>query len=116
MGITKHVITLTVLCVFCLTTLAAPSMSRQNELRHMVKHDCGSCHGFTLQGGLGPTLRPQFIAPKGEEYLMRVIKHGIAGSAMPAWSPMLSDSDITYIVYCLLAFDTMLANKNGASK
>ena len=23
-------------------------------LEHLVKQDCGSCHGLTLKGGLGP--------------------------------------------------------------
>ena len=32
------------------------SNTRQAELSHMVKQDCGSCHGMTLKGGLGPAL------------------------------------------------------------
>jgi hypothetical protein len=31
---------------------------RQKELIHLVRQDCGSCHGMTLQGGLGPALLP----------------------------------------------------------
>ena len=30
---------------------AEPSPARQKELIHMVRQDCGSCHGLTLQGG-----------------------------------------------------------------
>ena len=26
---------------------------RQAELDHLLRHDCGSCHGLRLQGGLG---------------------------------------------------------------
>ena len=33
---------------------AEPADSRQAELTHLVKHDCGSCHGMTMKGGLGP--------------------------------------------------------------
>ena len=28
-------------------------------LKRLVHQDCGSCHGLTLKGGLGPDLRPQ---------------------------------------------------------
>ena len=42
-----------------LTTGAAvaqdgPSAARQDELLHLLRQDCGSCHGLTLRGGLGP--------------------------------------------------------------
>ncbi|MDX2370482.1 MAG: hypothetical protein QNK36_19105, partial [Colwellia sp.] len=32
------------------------SNPRKAQLTHMVKQDCGSCHGMTLKGGLGPAL------------------------------------------------------------
>jgi len=31
---------------------------RQTELLYLLKHDCGSCHGMTRKGGLGPALLP----------------------------------------------------------
>jgi mono/diheme cytochrome c family protein len=33
---------------------AALDTARQAELLHLLKHDCGSCHGMTRKGGLGP--------------------------------------------------------------
>ena len=33
-----------------------PAPTRQAELTHLVRNDCGACHGRTLQGGLGPPL------------------------------------------------------------
>ena len=38
--------------------------ARQNELQYFIKHDCGSCHGMTLKGGLGPALLPETLAAK----------------------------------------------------
>ena len=32
----------------------APSPERQAELIYRVEQDCGSCHGLTMKGGLGP--------------------------------------------------------------
>ena len=30
------------------------SAQRSEELRNLLIQDCGSCHGITLKGGLGP--------------------------------------------------------------
>ena len=30
-------------------------------LERLVVQDCGSCHGLTLKGGLGPDIRPQSL-------------------------------------------------------
>ncbi|HAF55336.1 MAG TPA: cytochrome C55X NirC, partial [Thauera sp.] len=35
---------------------AQPDPQRARELIHIVRQDCGSCHGLTLKGGLGPAL------------------------------------------------------------
>jgi len=35
------------------------SAERQTELLYLLKQDCGSCHGMTLQGGLGSSLLPE---------------------------------------------------------
>ena len=35
-----------------------PSAERQREIVHLVRQDCGSCHGMTFQGGLGSPLTP----------------------------------------------------------
>ena len=55
---------------FCCTAMPAaaePSPARQKELIHLVRQDCGSCHGMTLQGGLGPALLPATLADKPVE-------------------------------------------------
>ncbi len=36
----------------------APEAQRARELIHIVRQDCGSCHGLTLAGGLGALSRP----------------------------------------------------------
>ncbi|NOR41774.1 MAG: cytochrome c, partial [Gammaproteobacteria bacterium] len=44
--------------------------TRQNELVYFLKHDCGSCHGMTLKGGLGPALLPETLSAQPKEYLV----------------------------------------------
>jgi len=75
----------------------APVPHRQVELQHLVRHDCGSCHGLTLAGGLGPALSSQALADKPVEYLQAMILRGRPGTAMPGWNGLLSDEEARWI-------------------
>ena len=75
-----------------------PGAERRAALVHMLKHDCGSCHGMTLKGGLGPSLRPAAIAAKGDELLVATVLHGRPGTAMPPWRPFLSEAEARWLV------------------
>ena len=74
-----------------------PAPARQAELVHMVRHDCGSCHGLTLAGGLGPALLPASLAVRPVEYVERVILDGRPGTAMPPWRGLVSEDDARWI-------------------
>jgi len=71
--------------------------ARQNELLYFIKHDCGSCHGMTLKGGLGPALLPETLAAKPKDYLVATILEGRQNTAMPPWKTMLSQDDAIWI-------------------
>lgn len=81
-------------------TLAAdaPDPTRQAELRHLLSQDCGSCHGLTLAGGLGPALTYDALSGKPRELLRVTILKGRPGTAMPPWEGLLSPSDVDYLV------------------
>jgi len=83
--------------------IAAPSPERQQELRNLLIQDCGSCHGMTLRGGLGPPLLPEALAGKSPEFLRHTIVQGRPGTPMPPWGGLLSDADIDWLVKILLA-------------
>jgi cytochrome c55X len=72
--------------------------SRQKELITLVRQDCGSCHGLTLQGGLGPALLPDALRDKPADHLKFVILQGRPGTAMPPWQRFLSDAEAEWIV------------------
>ena len=74
------------------------SPERQKELKYMVQQDCGSCHGMTLKGGLGPSLIPERVSMLPKSYLIEAITHGRKGTPMPPWEPILTDSEIAWIV------------------
>jgi len=80
----------------------APGAERQKQLVQMVRHDCGSCHGLTLAGGLGPALTPAALAHQSPHYLKLAILHGRDNSPMPAWYPLLSEADAAWIAEQLL--------------
>ncbi len=83
-------------------SLAEPSVARQQELIHLLRQDCGSCHGLRLLGGLGPPLLPAALNGKSKEYLENVILSGVPGLAMPPWNPFLSPEETGWLVDRLL--------------
>lgn len=85
-----------------LQALSEPLPSRQAELEHMLRHDCGSCHGMTLKGGLGPALTPDALRNKPRAYIQQSIRYGHPGTPMPPWEGLLSLEDIDYLVDLLM--------------
>lgn len=82
--------------------LAEPvTEERARELENLVLQDCGSCHGMTLKGGLGPDIRPQRFAGVSPEAIAQIILNGIPGTPMPPWHPLLSEEDARWIAHYL---------------
>ncbi len=75
-----------------------PDAARQKALVHMVRQDCGSCHGMRLTGGLGPALTPERLAAWPDDSLVATIIHGRPGTAMPGWARFLNESEAGWIV------------------
>jgi len=75
-----------------------PGLQRQEELIYLLHQDCGSCHGMTLKGGLGPSLLPQALEGKPASYLRHVIAKGVPGKAMPPWENILEPAEIDFLV------------------
>ena len=84
--------------VSTLTIAAEPDIARQKELVRLVRQDCGSCHGMTLQGGLGPALLPATSKVKPAEGLAATIYYGRPGTPMPPWKQFVSEAEASWIV------------------
>ena len=82
--------------------LAEIPATRQAELQHLLKHDCGSCHGMTLQGGLGPALTVEGLQGKTRFMLLTTILEGRPGTPMPPWKNILSEEEAGWLVDVLL--------------
>jgi len=96
-------VTLLVLSAAPAAASAEPSPERQAELRNLLVQDCGSCHGLTLAGGLGPPIRAEDLSIKPVEYLAYTILHGRPGTAMPPWRPFLSEAEAVWLAQVLKA-------------
>ena len=81
---------------------AAPDPERARELVHIVRQDCGSCHGLTLKGGLGPALTTEALADKPAEGLVATIIGGRPGTPMPPFSTIVTEPEAQWIVDQLL--------------
>lgn len=73
------------------------SNTRKAQLTHLVKQDCGSCHGMTLQGGLGPALLKENLQEKPLLFIKNTILYGRAGTAMPPWKTLLTEQEALWI-------------------
>ena len=82
---------------------AEPDAVRQKELVRLVRQDCGSCHGMTLQGGLGPALLPATLQEKPVEGLVATIYYGRPGTPMPPWKQFMSEGEAAWIVRELMS-------------
>ena len=89
---------LLLLCVSLNCLAAEPTSVRQDELRHLLKNDCGACHGLTLKGGMGPALLPDNLQGKPDEFLINTILQGRKGTAMPPWKTFMNADDALWLV------------------
>jgi cytochrome c55X len=79
-----------------------PTAARQRELVHLVRQDCGSCHGMQLTGGLGLPLTPGALKDRPFEGLVATVVHGRLGTAMPPWQSIITEKEAEWIVRQLM--------------
>lgn len=92
-----------VMTAFPVTAADQPANpSRRAEIVNMVRQDCGSCHGMTLRGGLGPSLEARTLADKDTGQLQFVILNGRRGTPMPPWKDFLTDTEVAWVVDMLM--------------
>jgi cytochrome c55X len=100
--------TAVVVGAFCAVAAAmaqqpAPLAARQAELARLLRDDCGACHGMTLQGGLGLPLTAAALAGKPFEGLVATVLHGRPSTAMPPWSPFMTEQEASWLIERLQA-------------
>lgn len=82
-----------------LCVCAAPVESTQLEQgKALFRSNCAFCHGLTGQGGRGPNL---VGLERSDDEIKKVIRDGVPGSTMPAFSGFEQD-DLTNIVAFIL--------------
>ncbi len=88
--------------VLCCAPALAEETASTADLIALVHQDCGSCHGLTLKGGLGPDIRPQALSHYDIETLSTVVLDGVPDTAMPPWRPLMSEAEAKRIAEYLL--------------
>ena len=93
------------LFIFCSLLLSPVSAQdkeisklRITELNNLLIQDCGSCHGMTMKGGLGPALTPEVLKSKPRELIETTITYGRPGTPMPPWNKILTKAEINWMV------------------
>jgi cytochrome c55X len=92
----------TLLATSVMAETSVPNDDRLKQLVHLVRQDCGSCHGLTLKGGLGPALVPETLDGKPVEGLVATIISGRPGTPMPPFRGILTEDEATWIVERLM--------------
>lgn len=77
---------------------ADPTPARQAQILHLLRQDCGSCHGLTLKGGLGPPLLPAALALRDDKALVEAILDGRPGTPMPPWRFEITSEEAAWLV------------------
>lgn len=86
------------------------SHERKQQLTDLLLADCGSCHGQTMKGGLGPALLPETLSDKPDLFLFNTIKYGRKDTPMPPWKPFLTDAEIKFLISLLRKPDLIREN------
>lgn len=76
---------------------------RRAELHNLLIQDCGSCHGMTMKGGLGPALTPEVLKTRSRQVIEQTILQGRPGTPMPPWQSILSKEEVRWLVDTLYA-------------
>ena len=84
---------------------AALDAARQAELLYLLKHDCGSCHGMTRKGGLGPPLLPDNLRDRPPMLMENTVLDGRPGTPMPPWRGLLTEQEARWLVDAMLRGD-----------
>lgn len=77
------------------------SENRKQELLYILKQDCGSCHGMTLKGGLGPSLLANTLKDKRVEDLAQTILKGRSLLGMPPWEAFVNSNEALWLAHYL---------------
>lgn len=103
-------LTLAVLGLFLATSVQAQSpapvplsQERIRQLVHLVRQDCGSCHGLTLKGGIGPALTADALKNHTVEDLRATILGGRPTTPMPPFQGIITDGEASWIAGQLLS-------------
>lgn len=99
--LSRNAIAMLGLCLAAGHAPAADAPPDPVKLSNLVRQDCGSCHGLTLNGGLGKPLTADQLAQWDRDQLLHIILDGVPGTPMPGWRPLLTEAEAGWIANAL---------------
>ncbi len=104
------------------STQAAPALTLSGDSQHGVSlflRNCAGCHGVAGRGGIAPEIgNPVFQKAASDDFIVRTVRFGRAGTAMPAFqrpdAAVLSDQDLADVVAYLRSLREPAARKTVA--
>jgi mono/diheme cytochrome c family protein len=73
------------------------------EINAVYQRHCAICHGRTLDGGLGSSLRTtdwEFVTTRDD--MLRVLRQGIEDAGMPGWQAIIPEPQLERLADLLL--------------
>ncbi len=71
------------------------------------KSTCASCHGDSLNGGIGPSLVDnEWLHGNQPLQLITTVEEGVPAKGMPSWGPMLGTKKVNEVVAFILSHHT----------
>jgi len=68
---------------------------------------CASCHGATMEGGIGPNLKDsEWIHGGDEASVVKTITEGVAAKGMPAWGAILGPDKVAKVAAFVITSNT----------
>jgi mono/diheme cytochrome c family protein len=104
-------ITLSFIIFWQVKVLAQGPTDEQLELGgRLYAENCAVCHGSDGEGRVGATLSKDWSSIRPDLRVKAVIKEGVSGSPMPAWSQQnggpLTDEEIDALTFYILSWET----------
>lgn len=99
------------MAIFCSAVLAQEKEKGKVDAAHLYQTHCTNCHGRNMEGALAsPLIKDQWLNGREPRFMLHTVMHGIPGTAMIAWSKILSAEDCKALVdYIIASQDKPLA-------
>ena len=113
----QHFIRKVTVLIFALILFAFTGLFAGEDLKHgwaarqIYLENCAACHGFDRTGFIGIPLVPAELKARSEAAIRSLIRNGVGGTLMPAWSCRLPLKQMRQLSYYLKEIPAEIVKK-----